>query len=297
MGHDAVIPEWAASTVSTYLGRLHGQRRLSPHTLGAYQRDLVQFFVFADRYGVRSVASIDRRLMRRFVAHLDTRGYAKSSVARKTSSVRSLYADLVARGEVDTNPAAGVVRPKTGSRLPSVVPKRGMVEVLDHLDGDDPVSLRDRAMLEVLYAAGVRVSELTGMRTADVSHGGDLRVVGKGGRIRVLPLGAPAREAVDRWLERGRPHLVGPRSADWLWLGIRGGALDPRGARRIVERRLGTFPHAVRHSFATHLLEGGADLRTVQELLGHVDLATTQIYTHVTRDHLRKTYERSHPRA
>ncbi len=292
-----MLPEWASPSVLSYLERLGGQRRLAAHTLDAYRRDLIQFFVFADRYGVQSVPSVDRKVVRRFVAQLDTRGYAKSSIARKTSAVRGFYSDLMTRGEVDVNPAAGVVRPKSGSRLPAVVSQRAMAGALDHIDGEDPVSLRDRAMLEVLYAAGLRVSELASMRTADVVRGADLRVVGKGGRTRVLPLGAPAMIALDAWMARGRPDMAGDTAGDALWVGLRGRPLDSRGIRRVVRQRLGTFPHAVRHSFATHLLEGGADLRTVQELLGHVDLATTQIYTHVTRDHLRKMYERSHPRA
>lgn len=293
----AALPDWASPSVLSYLERLSGQRRLARHTLDAYSRDLAQFFVFADRYGIRSIPTVDRKVVRRFVAQLDTRGYAKSSIARKTSAVRSFYSDLVTRGEVDVNPASGVVGPKSGSRLPTVVSQRAMAGALDHIDGDDPVALRDRAILEVLYASGLRVSELASMRTTDAIRNADLRVVGKGGRTRVLPLGAPARHALEAWLARGRTHLAGDEAGEALWVGIRGRPLDSRGIRRVVRQRLGTFPHAVRHSFATHLLEGGADLRTVQELLGHVDLATTQIYTHVTRDHLRKTYERSHPRA
>ena len=171
-----------------------------------------------------------------------------------------------------------------------------MAAVLDGIEGDDPVDLRDRALLEVLYATGLRVSEAAGLTVADVAGRDIVRTRGKGGRDRVVPLGGPARRALAEWLERGRPAMVSGATQD-LWVGVRGGTLDTRGIRRVVRSRLGTHPHAVRHSFATHLLEGGADLRVVQELLGHVDLATTQIYTHITREHLRRTYERSHPRA
>ncbi|MDR9451752.1 MAG: tyrosine-type recombinase/integrase, partial [Acidimicrobiia bacterium] len=152
-------------------------------------------------------------------------------------------------------------------------------------------------ILEVLYATGVRVSELAGLRVDEVRDREFVRVTGKGNRERTVPLGRPARQAVDRYLVAGRPRLAGPAAGRSLWVGVRGGPLGPRGIRRMVRTRSATFPHAFRHSFATHLLEGGADLRAVQELLGHVELASTQIYTAVTRDHLKATYERSHPRA
>ena len=169
--------------------------------------------------------------------------------------------------------------------------------MLDALDGDDPIARRDRALLEVLYGTGMRVSELASLRVSDVDGVDLVRVRGKGGRERVVPLAGPARVSIDRYLAAARSRLVGPSAGDVLWVGVRGGPLDTRGVRRVVKDRLGTFPHALRHSFATHLLEGGADLRTVQELLGHVELATTQIYTGVSRRHLKATYERSHPRA
>ena len=151
-------------------------------------------------------------------------------------------------------------------------------------------------MLETLYASGMRVSELVSLTTADVGSD-SLTVVGKGNKKRVVPLGGPARKALSDYLSRGRPQLAGPDAGQALWVGERGRPMDTRGVRRIVAKHLATFPHAVRHSFATHLLEGGADLRTVQDLLGHSDLATTQIYTAVSRRHLKETYERSHPRA
>jgi integrase/recombinase XerC len=164
------------------------------------------------------------------------------------------------------------------------------------MEGEKPLDLRDRAILEVLYASGMRVSELASLRVNDV--GSDmLRVVGKGSKTRVVPLGRAARQALDAYVAKGRPRLIRDGAGEALWVGVRGGPLGTRGLRRVVQKRLGTFPHALRHSFATHLLEGGADLRTVQELLGHVELATTQIYTSVSRRHLKSTYERSHPRA
>lgn len=296
----AEIPEtpvWARPTVERYLTRLRDQRRVSPHTVAAYRRDLAQFFAFCDRAGLRDVVDVDRRIIRRFLAHLDTRRYARSSVARKASAVRAFFRDATVEGVVPANPAEGLPRPKRAATLPRSMPQRMVAGSLDSLDGDDPESLRDRALLEVLYATGARVSELVAMTVEDLSGAERVRIVGKGGRVRVVPLGAPARRAVGRWLEDGRPVLAGSEAGTGAWLGVRGAPLDARGVRRVVRRRMGSFPHALRHSFATHLLEGGADLRSVQELLGHVDLATTQTYTHITRDHLRRTYERSHPRA
>ncbi len=269
---------------------------MSPHTIDAYRRDLCQFFDFASRAGVVSLDSVDRRLIRSWLAQLDTRGYARTSVARKSSSVRAFYADGLRRDLVESNPAAALHRPKTPGRLPQALRPAAVATVLDGLIGDDPVDLRDRALLEVLYATGMRVSEAAALTVTAVRDREHLRTRGKGGRDRIVPLGTPAQRALDAWIVRGRPHLLATPTDD-LWIGVRGGTLDTRGIRRIVRFRFGTHPHAIRHSFATHMLEGGADLRVVQELLGHVDLATTQIYTHVTRDHLRRTYERSHPRA
>jgi site-specific recombinase XerD len=269
---------------------------MSPHTIDAYRRDLAQFFDFCGRAGATAVGDVDRRLIRRWLAQLDTRGYARTSVARKSSSVRAFYGDAVRRRLVAANPAAGLHRPKRAERLPKALRPAAVASVLDAITGDDPVQLRDRALLEVLYATGLRVSEVAALSVGDMKGRAEVRTRGKGGRDRVVPLGRPAQRAVAAWLERGRPGLVSEPTDD-LWIGVRGGTLDQRGIRRVVRSRLGTHPHAVRHSFATHLLEGGADLRVVQELLGHVDLATTQIYTHITREHLRRTYERSHPRA
>jgi site-specific recombinase XerD len=289
-------PEWAIDHLEEYLGRCASQRRMSTHTLDAYRRDLSQFFDFCDRAGVGSVPAVDRRVIRRWLAQLDTRGYARTSVARKSSSVRAFYADALRRGRVESNPAGALHRPKKPQRLPQALRPAAVAGVLDSLSGGEPIELRDRALLEVLYATGLRVSEVAALTVRDVRGREEIRTRGKGGRDRVVPLGGPARRAIESWVEIGRPELIVEPTQD-LWIGVRGGTLDVRGIRRVVRQRLGTYPHAVRHSFATHLLEGGADLRVVQELLGHVDLATTQIYTHITRDHLRRTYERSHPRA
>lgn len=289
-------PGWARSDLQAFLDEL-ARRRLSPNTVAAYRRDLSQFTAFCDRRGARSLDQIDRDHVRSYLAHLDTRRYARSSIRRKASAVRSFLDHAVRRGVIRSNPARSLGTPRRRTRLPSALPRRVVTETLDGMPDDTPIDLRDRAVLELLYATGIRVGELCRLRLGDLQQGSLLRVEGKGGRVRVVPVGALARRAVQRWLEDGRPALAHGGSPDSLFLGSRGGSLGPRSVRRIVRRRLGTFPHALRHSFATHLLEGGADLRSVQELLGHVALSTTQTYTAVTRQHLRETYERTHPRA
>lgn len=290
------IPAYASGPVESYLARLADHRGLSPNTIAAYRRDLAQFFDYCDRSGVGSIGAVDRRHARRFLAFLDTRGYSRTSISRKASAVRAFYGDGVKRELVSVNPFDGVSRPKLGKPLPHALPRKTLSGALDAIDSDDPVDLRDRAIIELLYAAGLRVSELASLTVA-IGDSDVVTVVGKGGKHRRVPIGRPAQSALERYLSEGRPKLASTAAGDALWVGVRGGPMDARGIRRVVAKRLATFPHAVRHSFATHLLEGGADLRTVQDLLGHTDLATTQIYTAVTRQHLRGTYDRSHPRA
>lgn len=280
-----------------YLRRLRVERGLSGNTLDAYSRDLEAFVVFADRSGVSDAGDVDRRLIRRFVANLTTRGYAATSVARKSSVVRAFFADLARLDRVESNPAVGAPQPKRPKLLPRAIPAGALSEVLDALVDSDPVGLRDRAVLEVLYGTGMRVSELASLTLDSVGEDDFVRVTGKGDKDRNLPIGGEARRSLRRYVKLSRPLLVTDESGEALWLGVRGAPLGQRGIRRIVGTRVGTNPHALRHSYATHLLENGADLRSVQELLGHTELATTQIYTAVTRKHMTETYERSHPRA
>ncbi len=290
------LPEWAENEVDRYLSRLSDQRRLSPHTVSAYRRDLAQFFDFCERYGAGSVSQVDRTIARRYLAFLDTRGYTRRSISRKASAVRVFYSDGVKRGLWGVNPFDGVKRAKLERPLPHALPTRAVAKALEEIDTSDSEGLRDRALLETLYATGMRVSELISLQVGDVGRD-TFTVLGKGGKTRVVPVGGAAKRALREYLDRGRPDLAGPTAGNALWVGVRGGPLDQRGVRRAVSKHAATFPHALRHSFATHLLEGGADLRSVQDLLGHTDLATTQIYTAVSRRHLKETYERSHPRA
>ncbi len=290
------LPEWARPAVSRYLERLESHRDLSPNTVAAYRSDLTQFFGYADSAGVRSIPQVDRRVARRFLAHLDADGYSRRSITRKTSAVRTFYTDAGRRGEAESNPFEGISRLRLSKPLPHALPSRTVIQGIESIDDSTPEGMRDRALLDALYATGLRISELASLSIADV--GTDiLTVVGKGDKTRRVPVGRPAQASIQNYLESGRPELATSAAGNALWVGVRGGPLDPRGMRRIVRKRLATFPHALRHSFATHLLEGGADLRAVQDLLGHTDLATTQIYTAVTRRHLRGTYDRSHPRA
>ncbi len=286
-----------AAQTEDYLERLRVERGLVDNTLAAYERDLDGFVVFADRYGVSDIGSVDRRLIRRYVANLTTRGYAATSVARKSSAVRAFFADLARRGDIESNPAVGAPQPKRPKALPRAIPAGALSDVLDAIDGSDPVDIRDRAILEVLYGTGMRVSELASLTVDSLGESAFIRVMGKGNKERSIPITGAARRSLDRYASDARPLLATSDSGDALWVGVRGGPLDQRGIRRVVRARAGTFPHALRHSYATHLLENGADLRSVQDLLGHAELATTEIYTAVTRKHMTETYERSHPRA
>jgi site-specific recombinase XerD len=296
--HHCGMPDPSISShVARYLSRGRDVRGLSPHTIEAYRRDLDGFVEFSNRYGVTDVQDVDRKLVRRFSASLSTRGYAPRTIARKVSSVRAFLADEAKRGHIEANPAEGVKQPKLPSSLPRAIPQRALSGLLDEINGDDAVEIRDRALLEMLYGTGLRVSELASLTVSAVTSGPFVRVRGKGSKDRTVPIPGQAMRAIERYLASGRPSLVHDGGIDALWIGVRGGALDQRGVRRVVRARMGSFPHALRHSYATHLLENGADLRSVQDLLGHSELATTQLYTAVTRKHMTETYERSHPRA
>lgn len=290
------VPDWARSGVEEYLTRLTDQRGLSPNTVDAYHRDLAQFLDYCERAGVGAISHVERRIARRYLAFLDTLGYSRTTISRKASSVRAFYSDSLTRGLVSVNPFDGVSSPKLNKPLPHALPARALAAAIESIDISDPAGLRDRAIVETLYATGLRISELASMTVSDADED-TVTVRGKGGKVRMVPLGKPAQRSLELYLSEGRPRLASSAAGQSLWVGSRGGPMGPRSIRRSVSKHVATFPHAVRHSFATHLLEGGADLRTVQDLLGHTDLATTQIYTAVTRKHLRGMYDQSHPRA
>jgi len=363
---DGLAPA-ARHALEAFVAHLRDERGLSSNTVAAYRRDMTQFLQFAARGGVTNPAQVEPLLLRRFLALQRTRGLAAASIARKAAALRSGFRFLARRGLVADDPAAGLGVPRGPRRLP-VVLKPGQVDrLLDGPDPVDPVGLRDRAILELLYATGIRVGELCGLRLGDVDLAADtVLVLGKGAKERVVPFGEPARAALLDYLVKGRaamspaavrstrvrqaldgpapdgpaasaadePAPDGPAASapdgpaasaatrsrppsstrsgernppadrDALFFNRRGRPMTQRDVREMLERYrvaagvpAGTSPHTLRHSFATHLLEGGADLRAVQELLGHVALTTTQTYTHVSNERLRRVYEQAHPRA
>lgn len=289
--------------LASFLRSLEGERGVSPHTLQAYRRDVRQFLRFAREQRVSAWAEVTTPVARRYVAHLDRR-YARRSVARQLSALRTLYRFLYREGRVARNPFTLTAAPKQPRRLPKVLSREEVAAVLGAPDTATPLGLRDRALLEVLYATGLRVGELVSLQRRDIAESDELRVLGKGRRERVVLMGPPAQEALGQYLRVGRPKLVRGRDPGFLFLNARGGRLTDRGVRVVVDRHIRAAaagrrisPHVLRHTFATHLLDGGADLRTIQELLGHANLSTTQIYTHVSRDWLKRVYDQAHPRA
>jgi site-specific recombinase XerD len=267
----------------------------------AYVGDLSRFIDWADTAGTTEPQDVDRLLLRRYLADAAVRRLAAATVQRRVASLRRYFAWALQRGLVSGDPTVGLSVPSGPSRLPRVLRQDELTVLLEEPPPASPeVQLRDDAVLEVLYGSGLRVSELCSLDAGPVvGNERAVTVVGKGGRTRRAPLSRPAREALDRWLSGGRSLMASGDSGDALFVNRRGKRLTPRDVRRIVDRRspVPTHPHALRHSFATHLLDGGADLRVVQELLGHTDVATTQIYTHVSKERLRSVHEQTHPRA
>ncbi|HKE74755.1 MAG TPA: tyrosine recombinase [Acidimicrobiales bacterium] len=277
----------------------------SPATVEAYRRDLRAFTEWAERLGSQDPAAVERQTLRRYLAFMATRGNARRTIARRASALRRYFRWLVRAGHIGRDPSAGLTAPKGEARLPRVLRPDELREMLDPgADaelGDGPVALRDTALLELLYGSGLRVAEAAALDVDEVDLGrGRVVVWGKGGKQRTVPLSDPAVAALGRWLRDGRAAMAtGETPAAAVFLNARGRRMTPRDARRIVDRRSAapTHPHALRHSFATHLLDGGADLRIVQELLGHADVATTQRYTHVSKERLRSVFDATHPRA
>ena len=268
-------------------------------TRRAYGVDLAQLGAWASAQGL-DPADLRHRELRRFASVLGENGAAKTTVARKLAAIRSFYRHLVERGELESNPADLVSSPKKDSYLPQVLKPGEVSELLERIPATSPLDMRDRAMFELAYAAGLRAEELTSLDVASPDADGEqVRVEGKGGRTRVVPVGEHAWRALDRYLSRARA-VLDCGDSDALFLSKSGRRLSTSDVRRRLKlqaRRVGISPHTLRHSFATHLLEGGADLRTIQELLGHASISTTQTYTRVESKRLRTAYARSHPRA
>jgi integrase/recombinase XerC len=281
---------------------LETERNVSPHTRAAYNSDLAQMlsFIQKEKGVAASALDVDHLLIRRYLAHL-SQFTKKSSIGRKLAAIRSFFRFLLRRGTIDKNPAELVATPKKEKRLPFHLDIDQTTSLMEAPDAGQKHALRDRAILELLYSSGLRVSELTGLNIGEIDlSGGMVRVMGKGGKERIVPVGSRAAEALQVYLEQRDD--AGPRDA--LFLNTRGGRINRRSVARIVDShvlRIAAFkrisPHTLRHTFATHMLEGGADLRSIQELLGHASLSTTQKYTHVSIDRLMEVYDKAHPKA
>ena len=307
------LPAACRDAVEEFGRHLRSERGLSDHTVRAYLGDVTALLAHAERRGCHHPGELDLESVRSWLAQQRTLGAARSTLARRAASARVFTAWCLRRGLAGTDAAATLATIRPQHRLPSVLradQAAALMQAPGRSEGaagaeDDAETLRDRCVLELLYACALRVSELCGLGVQDVDTSRHtVRVLGKGAKERTVPVGAPALAATARWLAHGRPAWTTEASGSALLLGSRGGRLDPRTARRLVHAHLGAVPgapdlgpHGLRHTAATHLLDGGADVRSVQELLGHATLATTQIYTHVSVERLRTSYDRAHPRA
>ncbi|GAA3519124.1 tyrosine recombinase XerC [Actinocatenispora rupis] len=304
------LPEPFRDAVDRFARYLASERDRSPHTTRAYVADVVAVLDHAVRMrAVDLPAALDLGVLRSWLARMRTTGAARSTLARRAAAVRTFSAWAHRSGLVAADTAQQLGVPRAQHALPTVLRVEQAAALVEAPTGEpdtgtDPVALRDALALELLYGTGIRVGELCGLDVDDVDRGRRVvRVLGKGRKERSVPYGVPAERAVAAYLDAGRPALVTGHSGPALLLGVRGGRLDPRAVRRIVANEAAAAgvpavsPHALRHSAATHLLDGGADLRAVQELLGHASLATTQVYTHVSVDRLRSAYRQAHPRA
>jgi len=304
------VSEPLSAPAEEYLSWLAVEKGRSRNTLVAYRRDLATFERWAAEEGL-DPGSLGPGEIERYLAALRTQGRNPSSLARATTALRGLYRFWVGEGLLASDPTADVRSPTLPRRLPKALEESQVIGLLDSVDGTEPVDLRDRALLEVLYGTGARISEVVGLSLLDLTgDDGLLRVFGKGAKERVVPIGGPARMALDRWLgPLGRPRMEPRRfarrsDAEAVFLNVRGARLSRQGAWAAIQGRaervgLGDVvsPHVLRHSCASHMLAHGADIRVVQEVLGHVSIATTQLYTRLSQDHLRAAYASAHPRA
>jgi len=288
-----------------YINYLEAERNMSAYTVRNYTADLLDFFGFLRDKDISSLKEVDRLTLRDYLSHLMKQGLVKASIARKLSAIRSFYRYLLREGMISTSPAATTSSPKLDKRLPSFLTIEEVKRLLEAPDLSTPQGQRDRALLELLYASGLRVSELAQLNLKQVNldtH--EIRVWGKGAKERVVLMGEPAAKALTTYLSQGRPKLLGKKRSNALFLNRYGGRLPERRIQLILGKYASSadidkkvHPHLLRHTFATHLLDGGADLRVVQELLGHADLSSTQIYTHVTKSQAKKVYLSAHPMA
>lgn len=303
------LPQSLGAPLAAFERHLSAGRGLSPHTVRAYAGDLRSMLGHASACGIEQVAELDISVIRAWLAAQHAAGQSRATIARRAAAARAFTSFAHERGLLDRDPGPLLGTAKTGRHLPQVLAVDQMRAVLEVGRDPDPAAdalvLRDTAIMELLYATGIRVGELCGLDADDIdADRRTIRVLGKGAKERVVPVGIPAALAVETWRGAGRRLLASEASGPALFLGARGGRIDPRTVRRVVHARIAaagsvpdTGPHGLRHTAATHLLEGGADLRSVQEILGHASLATTQIYTHVSIERLMSAYRQAHPRA
>lgn len=300
-------PELMQTHITAFLRYLAAERNYSPHTIAAYEDDLRQLDEFLHATPGRPVSAqaIDRTAVRRFLASLLARGFSRPSVARKLACLRSFFRFLRKTGVITTDPVANIVSPRLDKRLPRYLDEQCVARLMEQPDRGTPEGARDAAILEVLYGTGIRLGELLGLRGTDVDmYNGTIKVTGKGSKQRIVPFGSKAKSAL-RAYTAFRPALaVAQPVPDNLFLTVRGKPMNPKGVNLLMNRYIARVseiekksPHVLRHTFATHMLDRGADLRAVKELLGHESLSTTQIYTHVSVDRLRKVYAQAHPKA
>lgn len=291
--------------VDTYLLHLKVERGLAQNTLESYRRDLTKFVMYLRRQGVIALEQVERREILAFMEDLHNNGRAAATISRNLAAIRSFYGFLSQENLVGNNPSTELDSPKIPKRLPNIMTVSQVAKLLEQPDDKNPSGLRDKAMLELLYATGIRVSELVDLNIADVNLDmGFLRCLGKGSKERIVPVGKSAIKSIDTYLHKGRGKLIRDIQEEAVFVNFHGRRLTRQGFWKILKKYVrdagftgDITPHTLRHSFATHLLENGADLRAVQEMLGHSDITTTQIYTQVTAIRLRDVYQQYHPRA
>jgi tyrosine recombinase XerC len=296
--------------VDRFIEYIRAARNVSEHTVRAYSSDIAQFVEFLETdEQIGTLSDIDSRIVRRYLARLQRTGLGKASIARKQASLRAFFKYLVRKGLIELDPTLGVAGPKLDKRLPRFLRDEQVESLMAAPDPAKPLGMRDSAILEMLYATGIRVSELVGLEVGNLDlRSGEARVFGKGSKERIVIVGRAALEALGEYINSGRQALLAQRKTvvreDALFLNKDGYRLTARSVRRLLDKyfaqvteEMKISPHVLRHTFATHMLEHGADLRSIQELLGHSSISTTQIYTHVSRERLKQVYESAHPRA
>ena len=269
-----------------YLDSLEKIKNYSPNTIKSYKNDILQYL---DEEVVLGEFS-------KYLKICSKKGFSKTTINRKITSIKTFLIWCIEKDYLESTSLKSVKNLKAEKKLPNVLTANYINELLDSLPIKDPKDIRDKAILELMYSSGLRVSEVSNLSIKDIKNNKSIKVLGKGNKERVLPITSRAYDVINKYIENSRTIFVNEKSDSFLFLGVRGGQLSDREIRRIVKLRVGTFPHSLRHTFATHLLDGGADLRIVQELLGHNDPSTTQIYTHVSKKQMKKKYKQSHPR-